>query len=321
MNAITQINAERTAWLQARRAGIGGSDVAAMLGLSQYATPYTLWLDKTGRDSGDTDISEPAYWGNTLEDIVAREFAKRSGNKVQRVNQILVGDEPWMLANIDRAVVNREISGRVYLKDGRLTTDQILECKTANGFLAKLWGDTDESVPDYYMTQCQWYLGITDTAVCHMAVLIGGQSFRMYQIQRDDELIGMLQDQARTFWHDYVLANQPPDPTTLSDCAHRWAMHTDGQVHDADDEMAVLISEYKALGEAIKEAETNRDEMKLEIVKTMQEAEVVMHGGKKLLTYKAQDTKRFDTKLFRSEHPDLAAQFTEVSTSRVLRLK
>jgi len=321
MNAIANINADRTAWLDARRKGIGGSDVAAMLGLSQYNTPYTLWLDKTGRDSGDSDISEPAYWGNTLEDIVAQEFAKRSGNKIQRVNQLLVGEQPWMLANIDRAVVNREISGRVYLKDGRLTTDQILECKTANGFLAKLWGDTEESVPDYYLTQCQWYLGITQAEICHMAVLIGGQSFRMYRIQRDDELIDMLQSEARTFWNDYVLADQPPDPTTLSDCAHRWAAHTDGQVHEADDDMAVLISEYKALGEAIKEAESNRDEMKLQIVKTMQEAEVIMHGGKKLLTYKTQEANRFDTKSFRAEHPDLADQFTKTSTSRVLRLK
>jgi hypothetical protein len=55
----------------------------------------------------------------------------------------------------EMAFINPEIAGNVRIKDGKLTTDRILECKTANQYLAKLWGDEQtESVPDYYLTQC-----------------------------------------------------------------------------------------------------------------------------------------------------------------------
>lgn len=164
----TQVNLQsiedaRQEWLQSRRLGIGGSDVAAILGLSKYSSPYQLWLDKTGRSELEDSTSEPAYWGNMLEDIVAKEYAKRNGVKVQRVNATIAHPEhDWMRANIDRAIINPEISGNVRIKDGKLTTDRILECKTANQYLAKLWGDEQsEQVPDYYLTQVQWYMGIT----------------------------------------------------------------------------------------------------------------------------------------------------------------
>ena len=38
----------RSAWLAQRRKSIGGSDAAGIVGLSPYATPYTVWADKTG---------------------------------------------------------------------------------------------------------------------------------------------------------------------------------------------------------------------------------------------------------------------------------
>ena len=35
-------------WLEDRKRGIGGSDVATVLGLNKYKSPYQLWLEKTG---------------------------------------------------------------------------------------------------------------------------------------------------------------------------------------------------------------------------------------------------------------------------------
>lgn len=188
----TQVNLQevenaRQTWLESRRLGVGGSDVAAILGLSKYKSPYQLWLDKTGRSDLEDSTIEPAYWGNMLEDIVAKEYAKRNGVKIQRVNATIRNPEhEWMIANIDRAIVNPDISGNVRIKGGKLTTDRILECKTANQYLAKLWGDEQsEQVPDYYLTQVQWYMGNTGASMCGLGVLIGGQKFRSYQVQFD----------------------------------------------------------------------------------------------------------------------------------------
>ena len=107
----------REDWLQARKAGIGGSDIAALLGLSKYKTPLQLWMDKTGRadENFDADSLERMHWGTVLEDVVARHYADQRGVKVQRINQILHHPAVAIaMANIDRAVVEPGSRARLY---------------------------------------------------------------------------------------------------------------------------------------------------------------------------------------------------------------
>lgn len=92
-------SAERLEWLKNRQTGIGGSDVAAILGLSRYKSPLDVYNDKIGEIS-ESEQTQAAYWGTQLEDIVAKEFQKRTGMKVQKVNSQLSRDG-WMHANID----------------------------------------------------------------------------------------------------------------------------------------------------------------------------------------------------------------------------
>ncbi len=68
-------------WLLDRRKGIGGSDVATILGLNKWKSPYQLWLEKTSQIDLEHTESEPAYWGNVLEEVVAKEFQERTGKK------------------------------------------------------------------------------------------------------------------------------------------------------------------------------------------------------------------------------------------------
>lgn len=148
----TRINAndDRVKWLSIRKHGLGGSDIAAVLGLSKFKSPVDVWADKTTDDVPTDDVpSEAAYWGIVQEDIVAKEFQRRTGLKVQRVNYLLrSGDDGWQIANIDRAIINPAISGTVRVVGegqanalGRcLTTNWGLECKTANAYYADQWG-------------------------------------------------------------------------------------------------------------------------------------------------------------------------------------
>ena len=93
-------------WLLSRRRGIGGSDVAKVLGLSKYSSPYQIWMDKTGKIEIDTsETSEAAYWGHQMEEVVAKEFEKRTGKKVRVSNKIYFHkDYPFLLANVDRVL-------------------------------------------------------------------------------------------------------------------------------------------------------------------------------------------------------------------------
>ena len=265
----------RAEWLAKRRTGIGGSDVAAVLGLSKYKSPLDVYKDKIG-ETADGDQSQAAYWGTKLEDIVAKEFQERTGLKVQRVNKQLSREE-WMHANIDRAVVNHAISGTVRIQGeakqaetGRLlTTDAILECKTASSYIADQWGPSqeeeivsgkivsDHKIPIYYETQVQWYLGVTGASVCFVAALLGGQDFRIYLVQRDNEVITALQDQCRAFWFENVLKRIPPEPHTAEEVQKLFAKD-DGEMVEATNEVAADIGELRNLTEQVKALEAEQ---------------------------------------------------------------
>lgn len=199
----------REDWLTVRKRGIGSSDAAAAVGLNPYQSQLELWMIKTGRDADlpkidPHDESSPTYWGSLLEPIVAAHYTKRTGNRVRKINAVLQHPDPdkaWMLANIDR-----EVMGAVDV--------QILECKTAGEFGARLWKD---GVPEYVQLQVQHQLAVTGKSTADVCVLICGQEIRVHRIERDDALITRLVALERQFWH-YVEADTPP-PADGSDSA------------------------------------------------------------------------------------------------------
>ena len=170
-------------WLDARRRGLGGSDIAAIAGLSPWRSPMAVYLEKIG-DIPDQEENEAMYWGKTLESIVADEFSRRTGLKVARRNAILQHPENhWMLANIDRRIVGQNAG---------------LECKTTSAYGKDNW--EDGKVPDMYMLQCQWYMAVTGYESWWIAVLIGGNAFKHKEIARDEEIIKHLIEIGRDFW-------------------------------------------------------------------------------------------------------------------------
>lgn len=332
---MTELN--RDAWLAQRRTGIGGSDVAAILGLSKFKSPLDVYKDKIG-ETPDGEQSQAAYWGTKLEDIVAKEFQERTGLKVQRVNKQLSREE-WMHANIDRAVVNHAISGTVRIQGeakqaetGRLlTTDAILECKTASSYIADQWGPSqeeeivsgkvvsDHKIPIYYETQVQWYLGVTGASVCYVAALLGGQDFRIYLVQRDNEVITALQDQCRAFWFENVQKRIPPEPHTAEEVQKLFAKDT-GEMIEATNEIATDIGELRNLTEQVKALEAEQKIVKDRICAALGEKTGFLIAGEKACTFKAQKSTRFDTTRFKKEQPETYASYVKSSEIRVFRL-
>ena len=98
------MNFDRQAWLAKRQTGIGGSDIARVLGLSPFGTPLDVWLEKT-QPILDREPNEAMRWGTLLEEPVANEYARRQSVTLQRVRPIVrAAKRPWALAAIDRAI-------------------------------------------------------------------------------------------------------------------------------------------------------------------------------------------------------------------------
>ena len=339
MAAIKTAEMERDAWLQERTKGIGGSDVATVLGLNPYKTPLSLWEEKTGKTKG-SPAGEAAYWGTTLEDVVAKEFSKRTGMKIQRVNFLLsTGEGGWMRGNIDRAIVNEQIAKTVRVHKPEkadetglmLSTDVGLECKTTNAFMAGKWGPSQEAeivsgnvvtehqIPLYYETQIQWYMAVTGIKKFYVAVLIGGQDFRMYEVQRDEDVIKAIIEKCHAFWFKKVLADVPPDPINADDIKKLYA-RDNGEMVEASNDEAADIGELRTIRERIKELQDQEKAVANRVILAIGEKSGLLIGGEKAVTYKAQNSSRFASTAFKKEHPDLYADFVQTTSTRILRL-
>lgn len=324
-NAIKTSNLSRQDWLVLRQSGIGGSDIAAIIGVSPYATAYDIYQSKT--QPVNEDSNEFAYWGTVLEDVVAREFSKRNGLKIQNVNFLMRHPQHhWAIANIDRAVINSEVKGwgNVRFKDGRLTTNEIVEIKTASEYVGKNWGlEESDEVPDQYQCQAQWYMGVTGVQVCYMAVLIGGNKYRQYKIERHQEFIDYLFEEAESFWNNNVLAGVEPDATTLQNAKDKYPRHNPDTTLDValDSEAAKVFEHYESLKAQEKEVKAALDLAQTDLICQIQNNEALAIDGEIVATYKTQVSNRFNSSQFKKDMPELAESYTKQSESRVMRVK
>lgn len=330
--------------LEARRAGIGGSDMAAVLGLSPYKTPLDVYNEKLGLvEPDDLSGNDAVHFGNVLEDVVAEEFGRRTGLKPRRNNQLLQHKEhPFLLANIDRDVVGKPFG----MKCG-------LECKTADKWAARpeLWGEGsqfyfdadgslrieshDEQVPDWYLMQCAHYMAVTQSDLWFLAVLIGGNDFRIYTIQRSERLESAMIQRAAKFWH-YVETQTPPPPSNVVDVEAMYAKDN-GESVTASPEILETWAEVKELQAQVSALETRLEGQKVGKLRVGglknklrmyigEHAEVMVDGEEKktLATWKAPKAGQqvFDKESLKRDHPDIFRKYTsKVPASRRLLIK
>ena len=333
---------DKQQWLEGRRRGIGGSDVAAVLQLSPWRTPLDVWNDKLGL-SPEHEMTSSLYWGTTLEQVVAKEFANRTGFKLQKVNhQFVDPDNDWAIANIDRAIINPTIAKRVrplemtekeIAKYGNrpITTDIAFEAKTAHAFTADLWGPsqeleiqqnnlrTEHEIPLYYETQIQWYCGILRLRGMYLAVLIGGSDFRMYWIDARPDVFQVIKEKCSAFWNNHVLTKTPPEPINIEDVLKLYGK-SNGKAIEAQGDLAINYGEYARLNGEIKELKKQQDAVKAKIAIDMKDNEILTLDGKKVLTYKTQTSKRFDSDSFKQEHLNDYFDYLKESSTRVMRV-
>lgn len=295
----------RDEWLNVRKQGIGGSDAAAAIGLNPYKSQLELWMEKTGRDKDipqpdPNDDATPMFWGTVLEPIVAVQYAKKTGNKVRRINAVLQHPNPelhWMLANLDR-----EVTGSSEV--------QILECKTAGINGARLW---KEGVPEYVQVQVLHQLAVTGKQSADVAVLIAGQQLEVFRIERDDAMIALLIELEKQFWH-YVETDTPPpaDGSASADMALRCLFpRDDGEVVDLTEnpELSQAYEELKQIRHEIAEQEKRESNLKQKLQQAMGESSKAVFTSGSITWRKAKDSLSFNTAALLKDLPHLQDKY------------
>lgn len=291
----------REEWLAERNRGIGGSDIATILGLNKWKSPLQLFLEKTGKVvAEDLSDKEVIYWGNVLEDVVAKEFERRTGKKVRKRHVMFCDDKyPYMRANVDREVVGE---------------NAVLECKTTDKRNADQW--VDDQVPTNYILQCQWYMMIRGYEKAYIACLIGGNQFVFKEIERDEELIEIIKGKAVEFWETNVLGDVEPDADYMDKAAYKQLTLCPDAIELPDDiDFKIeLLEEIKRDEKTLKQT---KDKLEAEIKQAMQGHEVGL-TSKYRLNWKKSVQKRFDSKRFKEEQAELNEKYTkEIHTERL----
>ncbi len=300
---------DKTEWLEARKQGIGGTDAAAILELSKYRTPLDVFLDKTNRSEPIED-TEAMNWGRTMETAVASEYVMRTGDKVRRMGMRKHKDNPWMLANIDRQII------------GDPKGPGVLECKTSSAYRIDEWGDTgtDQIPADHYAQVCH-YLAVTGYAFARLAVLIGGNDFRFYDIPRDEDLIKRLIDIERDFWFDNVQQDMPPTPKTSADLAKLWPQDSGREVIASADTLSSVFK-LRTVKSQLNALNQQKSDLEDDIRRALADASwLIDDDGNRLASWKTQESRRLDTSKVKAVLGDQLPEYQTVTTNRVLRIK
>jgi putative phage-type endonuclease len=301
--------------LEDRKAWLGASDMAAVLGLDPYRTPYEVWADKTGRAPA-REGGERAKYGTMIEPVLrAWASAKLERPVVASTSTFRHMSVPCMAVNPDGFVGKCQRG------------NPLVECKRTS--LAQEWGEpgTDQ-VPYRTIVQVQTQMACTASPHVHVVADIADRFHEgpeMYIVHRDNEMIAMIEERAVEFWN--LIANDtPPEDGPVPPVEFIAKVRRDtvdpAQVDDA------IIAEYQAANERRKKAEKEEEEIKARLLLKLGTSEIgesEMHIVKYVMENAGSNT---DMAAIRQNHPEqfeawqqLIDRYQVKRTRRVLRIK
>lgn len=320
--------AGRERWLAARQEGIGGSEVGALVGISEYETPFSVYNTKKrgGKDLSDVAAVE---WGHRLENVVAEKVAEEIG-MVSRF-----GGGLW--ASVEKPFL-RVTPDRFATKPRTWRAQALIECKTAGD--DEHWesgtihpkGYGTGSAPLSYQAQCQWQMGILGLPVAYLGCLVLGRERQFFtvEIHFDKDWFGELAAEAERFWFEHVQADEPP----MHDLRHPKTEELLKLLQpkvvkpsvDLPEDTEEWLADYLKAKAELERAQANMDAAKnyFRMMTGEAGAGYMPWPGKpeglKITSYPEVSSTRVNIEKLKAEFPEVAAACTERSSYRRLTI-
>lgn len=299
---MTANDTTRDDWLTWRRDGIGASDVAGILGLSPWASPWSIWADKAGLLPPLPD-DEAMAAGRWLEAAIGPWFTHETG--------LHVAGEQTQCTHIDHGHHRCTVDGFVFDSPGdrsplAIVTEALglLEIKVTGP--GRRW----DEVPAHYQTQGQWQMHVTGLDHVWFAVLMG-RRLDIHKLERDQADIDFMVGHVDRFWHDHVATGTPPavdgHDATQRALAAVYPEHTPGKTAEIT---AGYMDALVAAKAAVKAARTDEKAVAAAIEAELGDAEEGVVDGRRVVTWRTQ-TRRSTCKA--------CGHVTESEPFRVLR--
>ena len=287
-------------WHTLREKRIGGSDVGAILGVNPYKSIIDVYIDKT---EGSTFKGNNAtHWGHMLESTIIKEFASRH-------KELLVFDAPYsvvdnfLIANLDGV-----------LKDKESGDFGVLEIKTTSLWNKKEW--EEDTIPQSYYAQVQHYLMLSGYKFAYVAVLIGGQEYKEFKVERNEEDIELIRSKATEFYKENILKQIPPMPDgsdAYMDYLKKKAMDIENDTVIEFVDLEEKAQKVKDIGKEISNLKKEQDLLKEQIM-----LELINNGTQKgvagKLKFNIQTRKTADLEAMIKANAELVAQYKELES-------
>ena len=312
-------------WHDWRRGGVGGSDIAALVGLSNYASPTSLYYEKTGQLDDREEDTPRQRIGKRMEAVLAAEFLDRTGLYV-------VGGQTWC--------AHPELAWARCTADGFVAETPATNFSLIEGTLGTVEFKTDgrfgwpDGVPANIRAQCIWQLGVTGLRHCWLVVMFAGFRVEVFEIAWDDDAESdweFMLGAATTFWDDVRTGTPPPvdDHEATTEALTQVFRDPDGYL-DADDASRALVAAVRSAMAATKAAKAEEARAKNELRALLGDRTELVDGWLMKLreksrpvviaSWREQQASNTDMDGLRAAAPDLVDKFTTKQTVRVLRV-
>lgn len=324
-------------WLECRMHGplgdipytVGGSDVAAIFGVSPWTTPLELWLVKKGRiKPPEKSNTNQLQMGHLLEPIAAYWYEQKSGNAVtEDTNLYQHADHPYALANFDRRFTRAS--------DGE---PGILECKSCTYHKAGDWAE--DAIPLYYELQLRFYLAVADVDIGAFSAVWGNNpdnDLAMPEIVRDKAKEDMIFEKLEE-WNWSLENDKPP---TMQDVKPKLALESLARIYGSSQKslptvefsgkyekslrkIAMLQGELTTRNAEIKKIEKEIEAHSVRIAEAMKEHEhgvLISTSDKLLIDFVTRKTRRPDSKALKEKYPSVYDEVLKTSESRKVKVR
>ena len=295
---------DRAEWLKHRESGIGSSEVATIIGLNPWETPYQLWRRKIGLDAPKNETFAMKA-GHYLEDAVAQFWHDETGQTIIKQS---AGD--WLIVNKERQYMRVSPDRTYWLGESRSQKDKgILECKTTQMAI-----DPDD-IPKHWFTQLQYQLGVAELEQGSLAWLCSGREFGYKNCAFVPEYFELLVESVERFWIDNIQGKNEPEAVNVKDILIKYNKHTDNKVIEVGSDEYNAYTELKEVREQLDAIEERKKELEDKLKMCFGDAEAISYEGQTLATWKApKPSEKFDDKAFKAAHPEVAKEYTKLVT-------
>lgn len=302
---------------------LGGSDVAAALGISKWRTPAQLAEEKRrpraeGSGPEKPQLKRGKRWESVALEMLCEALAEKGWEvTVLSTNKAFTDPEYGFLA----AEIDAELELRM---DGVPPAVVNAEIKTVHPFALKEWhieeGNEGGSLPIYYEAQVQHGLMITGRQITVVGALVGADVMIPMITKRDDDLIATMRPRLVDFWQRYVLGGQTPDPVNIDDVRRLYAPKLDGV--EASEDIFYQYLRLKAVIAEQKAREAEREAIEFAVARYMGEHKSLMsRDGKELVRFDMMSGKWFDETALKVDNPKLFKHYQRDWQKRVLKVK